>query len=191
MWKSPILALSSTTAKSQEIMSSKPPATAWPSTTAIVGFWRSNARANVRAESRAILTELFVVPRKSASSTLRSEPALKVLARPRMTTTCASGSSSARWSVSSSSLSIGGKNAFLTCGRLSQIVAIPPSTSYWMGSSDDVWSFVCSCTVMPLLRSRRLRKLNSDHTQHRSVDKAPGGNGEIAGEGGLPSAILN
>ena len=64
-----------------------------------VGLARLNARSNVRAETWAIFTELFVVPRNSESSMLRSAPAQNVLPRPRMSTTRTSSSSSARSSA--------------------------------------------------------------------------------------------
>src|SRR4051794_5596614 len=141
MWKSPMRALSSTTAKSQEMNSSKPPATAKPSTTAIVGLDRLNARSNVRAEIWAILTDWFVVPRNWESSMFRSAPAQNVLPRPRMTTARTDSSSSARSRYSPRPISRSQLTQFLTSGRLNQIVATGPSTSYWMtsvASSTDI-----------------------------------------------------
>src|SRR3954467_5612182 len=145
MWKSPMRALSSTTAKSQEMNSSKPPATAKPSTTAIVGLDRLNARSNVRAEIWAILTDWFVVPRNWESSMFRSAPAQNVLPRPRITTARTSSSFSARSSSVPSPINRSQLTQFLTSGRLNQIVATGPSTSYWMTSSLARVS-VCCCT---------------------------------------------
>src|ERR1700755_1950095 len=141
MWKSPMRASSSTTAKSHEMNSSEPPATAKPSTTAIVGLERLNARSNVRAEIWAILTDWLVVPRNSEGSMFRSAPAQKVLPRPRITTTRTSSSLSARSSSAPSPISTSQLMQFLTSGRLNQIVATGPSTSYWMisvASSTDI-----------------------------------------------------
>src|SRR3954449_6599681 len=134
MWKSPILASSAAMQKSHEIISSKPPATAWPSTTAIVGLARLNARSKVRAETWAILTELLVVPRNCESSMLRSAPAQNVWPRPRISTTRTASSSSARSRYVPRPISRSQLTQFLTSGRLNQIVATPPSTSYWMTS---------------------------------------------------------
>ena len=134
-------ALSSTTAKSHEMNSSKPPATAKPSTTAIVGLERLNARSNVRAEIWAILTDWLVVPRNSEVSMFRSAPAQNVLPRPRITTARTSSSFSARSSSAPSPISTSQLMQFLTSGRLNQIVATGPSTSYWMisvASSTDI-----------------------------------------------------
>src|SRR5262245_2100752 len=163
MWKSPIRAPSSTTAKSQEIISSKPPATAKPSTTAIVGLDRLKARSNVRAETWAILTDWFVVPRNCESSMLRSAPAQNVLPRPRISTTRTSSSSSARSSSSPRPISRSQLTQFLTSGRLNQIVATPSLTSYWM-------TLVASSTDM-LTLSILLTELTSDHTRGRSEGK--------------------
>src|SRR3954447_24061452 len=156
MWKSPMRALSSTTAKSQEMNSSKPPATAKPSTTAIVGLDRLNARSNVRAEIWAILTDWFVVPRNSESSMFRSAPAQNVLPRPRITTARTSSSFSARSSSAPSPIRRSQLTQFLTSGRLNQIVATGPSTSYWMTS-------VAASTDMCSL-SDSFPKLSSNHT---------------------------
>src|SRR3954451_290780 len=141
MWKSPMRALSSTTAKSQEMNSSKPPATAKPSTTAIVGLDRLNARSNVRAEIWAILTDWLVVPRNSEVSMFRSAPAQNVFPRPRITTARTSSSFSARSSSAPRPISTSQLMQFLTSGRLNQMVATGPSTSYWMisvASSTDI-----------------------------------------------------
>src|SRR4051812_43885178 len=162
MWKSPILASSAAMQKSQEIINSKPPATAYPSTTAIVGFERLNARSNVRADTCAIFTELFVVPRNSLSSMLRSAPAQNVYPRPRMRTTRAASSSSARSSAAPSWVRRPQLTQFLTSGRFSQIVATPSSTSYCTN---------CSVAGLPLTRTSALMslsisessKLNSNH----------------------------
>src|SRR4051794_24926477 len=164
MWKSPMRALSSTTAKSQEMNSSKPPATAKPSTTAIVGLDRLNARSNVRAEIWAILTDWFVVPRNSESSMFRSAPAQNVLPRPRMTTARTSSSFSARSSSAPSPIRRSQLTQFLTSGRLNQIVATGPLTSYWMTS-------VAASTDMCTL-SDSITKLSSNHTESPQDDKA-------------------
>src|SRR3954452_12434847 len=164
MWKSPILASSAAMQKSQEIISSKPPATAYPSTTAIVGFERLNARSNVRAETCAIFTELFVVHRNSLSSMLRSAPAQNVCPRPRIRTTRAASSSSARSSAAPSWVRSPQLTQFLTSGRFSQIVATPSSTSYCTYCSVAVAGFPLTRTsaLMWLLHVRS-SKLNSDH----------------------------
>src|SRR4051794_5664948 len=163
MWKSPIRALSSTTAKSQEMNSSKPPATAKPSTTAIVGLDRLNARSNVRAETCAILTDWFVVPRNWESSMFRSAPAQNVLPRPRITTTRTSSSFSARSRYWPSPISRSQLTQFLTSGRLNQIVATGPSTSYWMTS--------VACSIAMLALHHLFAELNSNHTQRPRDDK--------------------
>src|SRR3954469_22475256 len=148
MWKSPIRALSSTTAKSQEMNSSKPPATAKPSTTAIVGLDRLNARSDVRAEIWAIFTDWLVVPRNLESSMFRSAPAQNVFPRPRMITARTSSSSSARSRYSPRPISSSQLTQFFTSGRLNQIVATGPSTSYWMtcvASSTDMNTLQIVC----------------------------------------------
>src|SRR5579872_3481235 len=173
MWKSPILASSATTAKSQEIMSSNPPATACPSTTATVGFWRLKARSKVRAETWAISTELFVVPRNSESSMLRSAPAQKVCPRPRMSTTRTSGSRSARSSAAPSCISNPQLTQFLTSGRLNQIVATWSETSYWMysGSVSTGWVAACRAVMNTSAFLIVVPKLNSDYTHVRLFGK--------------------
>src|SRR6187431_2070812 len=125
--------------------SSKPPATAKPSTTAIVGLDRLNARSNVRAEIWAILTDWLVVPRNSEVSMFRSAPAQNVFPRPRITTARTSSSASARSRYSPRPISRSQLTQFLTSGRLNQIVATGPSTSYWM-------TWVASSTDMNTLR---------------------------------------
>src|SRR4051794_9990915 len=163
MWKSPMRALSSTTAKSQEMNSSKPPATAKPSTTAIVGLDRLNARSNVRAEIWAILTDWLVVPRNSEVSMFRSAPAQNVFPRPRITTARTSSSFSARSSSAPRPISTSQLMQFLTSGRLNQMVATGPTTWYWM------ISVACSTDIRTL--SQSFTELTSNHTQSPLDDK--------------------
>ena len=59
MWKSPIRASSEATAKSQEIISSKPPAVTWPSSTATEGVFIEYRRSHTLADSTA--TSMAVV----------------------------------------------------------------------------------------------------------------------------------
>ena len=66
---------------------------------------------------------------------LRSAPAQKVWPRPRISTTRASSSSSARSSAAPSWVSSPQLTQFLTSGRFSQMVATPSATSYCTNSS--------------------------------------------------------
>src|SRR4051812_40658710 len=166
MWKSPIFASSAAMQKSQEIISSNPPATACPSTTAIVGLERLNARSKVRAETWAILTELLVVPRNSESSMFRSAPAQNVLPRPRISTTRTSGSSSARSSAAPSWVSSAQLTQFLTSGRFSQMVATWSATSYWIGSAPVATApLVAACAAMADCSSRFLELTSTQTVQ--------------------------
>ena len=74
----------------------------------------------------------------------RSAPAEKVWPRPRMTTTRASSSSSARSSAAPNVVSCSQLKQFLTWGRFSQIVAMPSLTSYSTAPSVVVSGLVCS-----------------------------------------------
>src|SRR3954453_15074676 len=104
---------------------------------------------------------------------LRSAPAQNVLPRPRITTSRTSSSFSARSSNSPRPISRSQLTQFFTSGRLNQIVATGPSTSYWMTS-------VAASTDMRSL-SVSFPKLTSTHTWSSQDGKAwPTGSGRSA-----------
>src|SRR5215208_562939 len=173
MWKSPICASSAIRAKSVEIASSKPPATAYPSTTAIVGLLIVWMRSYVLADSSASFNEAVLVPTNSSRSMLRSAPAQNVLPRPRNSTTRTSGSSAASSTRSAIWVRSAQLTQFLTSGRFSQMVATWSFTSYWMGS------LATAASAVAITRSSRRLELNSYHTRTSLEAKARGAGREV------------
>jgi hypothetical protein len=93
--------------------------------------------SQIRAEREAI-SYACDVPMNSPSSSSRSNPEQNVPSRPRITITRTWSSSSARCRARSSSSSSCWLTALRLCGRLSQIRATCPSTSYWIGSASMI-----------------------------------------------------
>ncbi len=125
--KTPKTASSAATRRSHQAASSRPPATAWPSTAAITGF-PSSMRVGPTGPSPSGATRLA---RGAPSSRIafRSAPAQNFPFAPVSTATASESSSSKRRSAATSSSAVGRSIAFALSGRSSVTIATGPSVS--------------------------------------------------------------
>ncbi len=122
--KTPKTASRAATRRSHQRASSRPPATAWPSTAAITGF-ESSMRVGPIGPSPCSSTR-FTRP---VCIAFRSAPAQKQPPTPVSTATARSASPSKRRKASASSAAVGPSTALRASGRSMLTIATGPSVS--------------------------------------------------------------
>src|SRR5437667_8767947 len=133
--KTPKTASVAATRRSHQSASSRPPATAYPSTAARTGF-PSSMRVGPMGPSPSSLMRLSAVvhtaaPRRSwpEATAFRSAPAQNVPPAPVSTATASPSSASKRRNASTSTAAVGSSTALRTSGRLMVTTATSPSVS--------------------------------------------------------------
>src|SRR2546428_5268938 len=133
--KTPKTASVAATRRSHQSASSRPPATAYPSTAAMTGF-PSSMRDGPMGPSPSSLMRLSAVvhtaaPRRSwpEATAFRSAPAQNVPPAPVRTATASASSASKRRNASTSAPAVGSSTALRTSGRLMVTTATSPSVS--------------------------------------------------------------
>src|SRR5438132_517551 len=122
------------TRRSHQSASSRPPATAYPSTAAMTGFPSSMRVGPMGPSPSSLITHSWpeiVAPRRPwpAATAFRSAPAQNVPPAPVRTATASPSSASKRRNASTSAAAVGSSTALRTSGRLMVTTATSPSVS--------------------------------------------------------------